>query len=80
MRALHHHRRQREAAILRAVSEGCESVPAIVERVYEGLGEALKGAAGLSTLAHLEDLMARGAVQADGPASLGAHYRAARMS
>ena len=62
VRALIHHRRQREASILAALGEGARTIPALVAKVYVGLSPALTGAAGLSTLAHLEDLSERGLV------------------
>ncbi|MBV8793968.1 MAG: MBL fold metallo-hydrolase, partial [Hyphomicrobiales bacterium] len=65
LRALIHHRRQREASILNALAEGPQSIPGIVARVYVGLNPALTRAAGLSTLAHLEDLSERGIVVAE---------------
>jgi glyoxylase-like metal-dependent hydrolase (beta-lactamase superfamily II) len=65
IRALTHHRRQREASILRALVEGPRTIPALVAKVYAGLNPALTRAAGLSTLAHLEDLNERGMVVAD---------------
>jgi glyoxylase-like metal-dependent hydrolase (beta-lactamase superfamily II) len=65
LRALIHHRRQREASILNALAEGSRSIPGIVARVYVGLNPALTRAAGLSTLAHLEDLSERGIVVAE---------------
>jgi hypothetical protein len=53
------------------------TIAAIVERNYAGLQPRLKGAAALSTLAHLEDLLARGlATRADG-APLEAVYQRA---
>ena len=51
--------------------------PAIVARIYDGLDPRLTNAAGLSVLAHLEDLVARGRVCADGPATLTAIYEPA---
>jgi len=65
LRALIHHRRQREASILVALSNGPETVKAIAARVYVGLDPSLMRAAGLSTLAHLEDLCARGQAAAE---------------
>lgn len=62
LRALIHHRRQREASILKALKDGPLTVPALVARVYVGLDPSLARAAGLSTLAHLIDLAERGAV------------------
>ena len=68
VRALIHHRRQREAAILNALKDGPQTILALVAKVYMGLSPSLTRAAGLSTLAHLEDLTERGLVagEADG--------------
>jgi glyoxylase-like metal-dependent hydrolase (beta-lactamase superfamily II) len=74
LRALIHHRHQREAAILTRIRAGDALIPAMVERIYEGLDARLKGAAALSVLAHLEDLVARGVVRAEGPVTLAAHF------
>jgi glyoxylase-like metal-dependent hydrolase (beta-lactamase superfamily II) len=74
VRALAHHRRQRQRAILARLKEGDETVEAIVAHVYEGLPAALRFAAGLSVLAHLQDLEQRGLVAADGPLTLSARY------
>src|SRR5205807_9906656 len=60
VRGLITHRRQREAAILARLDAGPATIPEIVEKNYVGLAPNLKGAAALSTLAHLEDLLARG--------------------
>jgi glyoxylase-like metal-dependent hydrolase (beta-lactamase superfamily II) len=62
LRALILHRRQREASILKALADGPQTIPALVARIYVGLNPSLTGAAGLSTLAHLEDLSERGRV------------------
>jgi glyoxylase-like metal-dependent hydrolase (beta-lactamase superfamily II) len=62
VRALIHHRRQREASILAALGDGPQTIPALVAKVYLGLSPSLTRAAGLSTLAHLEDLSDRGLV------------------
>jgi glyoxylase-like metal-dependent hydrolase (beta-lactamase superfamily II) len=75
LRALAHHRRQREASILRALGEGARTIPALVAKVYAGLNPALTRAAGLSTLAHLEDLSERGMVVSEEPAGAEAHFR-----
>jgi glyoxylase-like metal-dependent hydrolase (beta-lactamase superfamily II) len=77
LRALIHHRRQREASILGRLAAGDRTIPAIVGAVYRGLSPALQGAAGLSVLAHLEDLVARGIVVTDGLPSLTGDYRPA---
>lgn len=74
VRALIHHRRMRETSILKRLAAGDETIPALVDSIYEGLDPRLKGAAGLSVLAHLEDLVERGAVVSDGPPLLGSRY------
>ena len=65
LRALIHHRRQREASILAALSDGLDTVKAIAAKVYVGLDPRLMRAAAASTLAHLEDLRARGLAAAE---------------
>ena len=70
LRALLHHRRAREISILAALDKGPSSVPEIVAKVYEKLDPRLQNAAALSSLAHLEDLCARGLVATDGPPQL----------
>ena len=65
LRALIHHRRQREASILNALADGPRTIPALVAKIYVGLNPSLTRAAGLSTLAHLEDLSERGRVAAE---------------
>jgi glyoxylase-like metal-dependent hydrolase (beta-lactamase superfamily II) len=71
------HRHGREASILRRLSRGAADIPTIVRAVYIGLDPRLAGAAGLSALAHLEDLVARGVVATDGPPSIDGTYRLA---
>jgi glyoxylase-like metal-dependent hydrolase (beta-lactamase superfamily II) len=75
MRALAHHRRQREASILTRIEAGDATVAEIVAKVYENLNPALVGAARLSTLAHLDDLVARGLVAMDGEFGQSARFR-----
>jgi glyoxylase-like metal-dependent hydrolase (beta-lactamase superfamily II) len=69
------HREGREASILHRLGKGAADIPTIVKAVYIGLDPRLAGAAGLSTLAHLEDLVARGVVLTDGPPSISSTYR-----
>jgi glyoxylase-like metal-dependent hydrolase (beta-lactamase superfamily II) len=69
------HRQAREASILRRLAKGAADIPTIVRAIYIGLDPRLVGAAGLSVLAHLEDLLARGLVAADGEASIQSTYR-----
>ena len=77
MRALAHHRLQREASIMKRIAAGDAAIPAIVAAIYEGLDPRLTGAAGLSVFAHLEDLVGRGLVTTDGPPALDGRFRPA---
>src|SRR5215813_13869337 len=69
------HRRGREASILHRLGKGETDIPALVRAIYVGLDPRLAGAARLSTLAHLEDLTARGLVATDGAPSISGRYR-----
>jgi glyoxylase-like metal-dependent hydrolase (beta-lactamase superfamily II) len=71
------HRQGREASILRRLEKGAADIPTLVRAIYIGLDPRLIGAAGLSVLAHLEDLVARGRVATDGPPSISGIYRLA---
>jgi glyoxylase-like metal-dependent hydrolase (beta-lactamase superfamily II) len=71
------HRQGREASILHRLGKSAADIPTIVKAVYIGLDPRLIGAAGLSVLAHLEDLVARGVVATDGPPSIDGTYRLA---
>jgi glyoxylase-like metal-dependent hydrolase (beta-lactamase superfamily II) len=69
------HRMAREDSILHRLSKGPSDIPSIVRASYIGIDPRLVGAAGLSVLAHLEDLVARGVVETDGAPSVGGIYR-----
>jgi glyoxylase-like metal-dependent hydrolase (beta-lactamase superfamily II) len=71
------HRRMRESSILRRLAEGEAEIPALVRALYVGLDPRLTTAAGLSVLAHLEDLVARGLAATDGAPALNGRYRLA---
>jgi glyoxylase-like metal-dependent hydrolase (beta-lactamase superfamily II) len=73
-----HHRQGREAAILRRLAKGEADIPTLVRAMYIGLDPRLVHAAGLSVLAHLEDLTARGLVATEGEPSIEGRYRLAR--
>jgi glyoxylase-like metal-dependent hydrolase (beta-lactamase superfamily II) len=60
------HRLQREAAILARIQAGDGTIVAIADKVYRDLVPALKGAAQLSTLAHVERLIALGLARGEG--------------
>lgn len=74
-RALLQHRRQRETQIVERLAKSEASIPELVASNYPGLDARLIGAAGLSVFAHLEDLIARGAVRTDDVASLESRFR-----
>lgn len=69
------HRHAREASIVHRLRKGAADIPAIVRASYIGLDPRLVKAAGLSVLAHLEDLVTRGVVETDGPPSFDGVYR-----
>ena len=60
--------RRREESILHRLAKGAADIPTLVRAIYIGLDPRLARAAGLSVLAHLEDLVARGLVATDGRA------------
>jgi len=69
------HRKAREQAILDRLARAEADVATLVAAIYAGLDPRLTRAAGLSVLAHLEDLVARGKVATDGPPSIDGRYR-----
>ena len=71
------HRKAREASILHRLGKGESDIPSIVRAIYIGIDARLTNAAGLSVLAHLEDLVARGLVATDGEPSINGVYRLA---
>jgi len=73
------HRKAREASILHRLSKGTVDIPTLVRAIYIGIDARLTGAAGLSVLAHLEDLVARGLVETDGAPSIDGIYRLVRL-
>jgi glyoxylase-like metal-dependent hydrolase (beta-lactamase superfamily II) len=77
LRALRNHRKMREAAILERLAKGDETIGAMVKAIYRETDPRLHGAAALSVLAHLEDLVARGRVATDGPPAINGRYRLA---
>ena len=73
------HREGREASILRRLGKSEADIPTLVRAVYIGLDPRLVGAASLSALAHLEDLVARGIVATEGAPSIRGTYRLAEV-
>jgi glyoxylase-like metal-dependent hydrolase (beta-lactamase superfamily II) len=80
LRALRAHRRMRERLILRRLQQGDRTVDALVAHIYRDLDPRLRAGAALSTLAHLQDLVARGFVAAEGPPTLSAIYSPAETA
>jgi glyoxylase-like metal-dependent hydrolase (beta-lactamase superfamily II) len=77
VRGLKAHRKMRERAILERLRAGDRTIPDMVKAIYRETDPRLHGAAGLSVLAHMEDLVAHGAVLADGDVAIDAAYRPA---
>jgi glyoxylase-like metal-dependent hydrolase (beta-lactamase superfamily II) len=69
------HRQAREASILHRLAKGEADIPTLVRAIYIGLDPRLVKAAGLSVLAHLEDLVTRGLVVTEGESSIAGRYR-----
>jgi glyoxylase-like metal-dependent hydrolase (beta-lactamase superfamily II) len=69
------HRRAREDSILHRLGKGETDIQTIVRSSYIGIDPRLVGAAGLSVLAHLEDMVARGLVVTDGAPGIDKIYR-----
>jgi glyoxylase-like metal-dependent hydrolase (beta-lactamase superfamily II) len=69
------HREGREASILGRLRKGAADIPTLVRAIYIGLDPRLAGAAGLSVMAHLVDLVARGVVATEGAPSVAGTYR-----
>ncbi len=77
LRGLRTHRRMRERAVLERVAAGDRLIPDMVRAIYTKTDPKLHGAAALSVLAHLEDLIEKGRVVTDGPPALSGAYRPA---
>jgi glyoxylase-like metal-dependent hydrolase (beta-lactamase superfamily II) len=71
------HRQGREASIMNRLAKGATDIPTLVRAIYIGIDPRLARGAGLSVLAHLEDLVARGVVATDEPPSIEGSYRLA---
>ena len=72
------HRKAREASILHRLGKGETDIPTIVRAIYIGIDPRLTGAAGLSVLAHMEDLVTRKLVDTEGAPAIDGIYRLAR--
>ncbi len=74
LRGLRTHRRMRERAVLERIRSGDRTIPDMVRAIYRDTDPRLHGAAALSVLSHLEDLVEKGQVSTDGPARLTGHF------
>ncbi len=68
------HRQEREAAILGRIAAGDRRIADMVRAIYTDVDPSLYGPAGLSVLAHLEELVEQGRVATDGPAAIDGDY------
>ena len=68
------YRHARERSILHRLAKGETDIPTLVRAIYIGIDPRLTGAAGLSVLAHLEDLVARGLVKTEGAPAIDGTY------
>ncbi|OYR11014.1 MBL fold metallo-hydrolase [Brucella grignonensis] len=75
VRGLRAHRKMRERAILERIIQGDRTIPDMVKAIYRDTDPRLHGAAALSVLAHLEDLVGRGEIITDGNPSLNGIYQ-----
>ncbi|KQM35392.1 MBL fold metallo-hydrolase [Rhizobium sp. Leaf68] len=74
MRGLRTHRRMREKAVLTRIKAGDRTIAEMVKVIYRSTDPRLHGAAALSVLAHIEDLIEKGLVETDGSPSLTGIY------
>lgn len=74
LRGLRTHRRMRERAVRERVRVGDRLIADMVKVIYRETDPRLHGAAALSVLAHLEDLVGRGEVVTEGPPALKGLY------
>lgn len=74
LRGLRTHRRMRERAVLERIRAGDRKIADMVAAIYRDTDPRLHGAAALSVLAHLEDLVEKGRVVTDGPPRLSGVY------
>ena len=74
VRAYLDHRHERETQILGCLRDGVQTVSEMVARIYVGLDPRLRGAAGLSVLAHLLKMQKESRVIARGTPALGARF------
>jgi glyoxylase-like metal-dependent hydrolase (beta-lactamase superfamily II) len=74
LRGLRTHRRMRERAVMERVIAGDRLIADMVKAIYVKTDPRLHGAAALSVLAHLEDLVEKGRVMTEGAPSIAGTY------
>ena len=74
------HRHNRETQIIARLQAGDNDIRTMVASIYADIDKKLHGAAALSVLAHMEDLVTRGrvAIKGDGAPALSAQYQLIR--
>ncbi len=77
VRALRTHRKMRERAILERIRKGDRLIPDMVKVIYRDTDPRLHGAAALSVMAHIEDLVSRGDVTTSGPVAIDGAFETA---
>lgn len=77
VRGLKAHRKMRERAILERLKSGDRTIGEMVAAIYRDTDPRLHGAAALSVLAHLEDLVARGVATTNGAVSIDGYFEPA---
>jgi glyoxylase-like metal-dependent hydrolase (beta-lactamase superfamily II) len=74
VRGMRTHRRMRERAILERLKAGDRQIAEMVKVIYRETDPRLHGAAALSVLSHLEEMIEKGVVTTDGPPRLTGVY------
>src|SRR5690606_5101854 len=74
VRGLKAHRRMRERAIFERIKGGDRTIPEMVAAIYRDTDPGLHKAAGLSVLAHLEEMVEKGDITTEGRAALNSIY------
>ena len=77
VRGLRAHRKMRERAVFQRIMQGDRTMGDMVKAIYRDTDPRLHGAAALSVLAHLEDLVGRGEIVTEGDPSLDNIYQPA---
>ena len=77
VRGLRAHRKMRERAVFQRIMQGDRTIGDMVKAIYRDTDPRLHGAAALSVLAHLEDLVGRGEIVTEGNPSLESIYQPA---